>query len=165
MKGFAKKVEIAANIAIILVGIVVGVLAIRHFAAGRSETNGISAGKKLALTGVGWQNNKRNIVFALSTNCHFCTESAQFYRELTAKCKRENIRTIAVFPQKPSAVEAYLKNLSIQFDEVRELNLAEAGIAQTPTLLLVGDDGVVKKIWIGKLPANTEAEVFVKAAS
>jgi hypothetical protein len=161
----AKKVELAANVAIILAAVVFSVVAVMHYTTHLRQPQQISVGKKFPLQNVNWQNNKKTIVFALSTNCHFCSESAGFYRELARQCRQDGVRTVAVFPQKVDAAEAYLKNQGIELDEVRQASFSDVQIRATPTLLLVADGGVVRNVWIGKLPDNIESEVLAKAKS
>ena len=161
----AKKVELAANIAIILAAVVFSVVAVTRYVNHLRQPQQISVGKKFTLQNVNWLNNKKTIVFALSTNCHYCSESAGFYRELARQCRQEGIRTVAVFPQKFDAAEAYLKDKGIEFDEVRQASFSDIKIKGTPTLVLVADDGVVRNVWIGKLPDNIEAEVLAKIRS
>jgi hypothetical protein len=68
-------------------------------------------------------------------------------------------------PQAVSIAEAYLKSADIHFDEVRHITLSDIGVSGTPTLLLVSDSGLVRNIWVGKLPGDIEMEVLVKARS
>lgn len=164
MSGAAKKIETAANIAIIVAALVFTIVAIKHYAGGPGQRlQHISVGQKFSLQNINWQSSKKNVVLGLSTNCHFCSESSGFYRELVRQCKEKSIRTIAVFPEQANAAEAYLKEKGIQVDEVRQAALPEIGISGTPTLLIVGDKGVVQHVWVGKLPDETEKEVLAKA--
>lgn len=163
MERIAKKVEIAANVGIIVAAAIFVILAVRHYTGNKSGiTPGIAAGEHLALTDVNWSANKRNVVFALSVGCHFCTESAPFYRELVRQCKLAHIRTIAVLPQAGDTARSYLANLDVGVDEMRHASLPDIGISGTPTLLLVTDQGVVQNVWVGQLPAQAEKEVLGK---
>jgi hypothetical protein len=161
MSGVAKKIEMAANIAIIIAALGFTVFVVRYYTANRSH-QGISVGTKFGVQNIQWQDNKKNIVLGLSTECHFCTESAGFYRELVQQCKQEHVRTIALLPQPIPAAQEYLKNEGVQVDEIRQAALPDVGITGTPTLLMVSDAGLVKNVWIGKLPENTEKEVLAK---
>jgi len=160
-----KKLETAANIAVILAAAVFIVVAVRHYLGGKpNSARTIEVGEHLGLSNVNWASNNKNIVLALSTGCHFCTESAGFYRELTRQSKLWNVRTIAVLPQDADAAGSYLKNLNISVDEVRQANLPDIGIHGTPTVLWVTDQGVVQSVWNGKLPDNGEKEILAKIA-
>jgi Redoxin len=164
MSGIAKKIETTANVAIIVAAVVFTIVAVRHFRGGSNQPiPHIPVGAKFGLQGVNWQDNNKNLVLGLSTGCHFCTESAPFYRELVQYCKQEHVRTVAVFPQDNAAAEAYLKNEGVQVDEIRQAHLTDIGINGTPTLLLINDAGVVKDVWEGKLPGKSEKEVLAAA--
>lgn len=164
MSAVAKKIETAANVAIIVAAVVFTIVAVRHFRGGSSQpTPPIPVGTKFSLQGVNWQDNNKNLVLGLSTGCHFCTESAPFYRELVQQCKQEHVRTVAVFPQENAAAAAYLKNEGVQVDEIRQAQLTDIGINGTPTLLLINEAGVVKDVWIGKLPDKDEKQVLAAA--
>ena len=164
MSGVAKKIEATANIAIIVAAVVFTLVAVRHFRGGSNQqAPRISVGAKFGLQGMKWQDNNKNLVLGLSTNCHYCSESAGFYRELVQQCKQEHVRTVAVFPQETTAAEAYLKSEGVQVDEIRQAQLPDIGIGGTPTLLLINNAGVVKDVWVGKLPDSAEKEVLAAA--
>lgn len=162
MSGAARKIETAANIAIVIAAIAIVFVAVRHYTGNRIPPR-ISTGAKFGVQSINWQESKKNIVLGLSTTCHFCTESAGFYRDLVKQCKEEHVRTVALFPQPVAAAQEYLNNQGIHVDEVRQAILPDLGISGTPTVLLVGDTGVVQNVWFGKLPGNVEKEVLVRA--
>ncbi|HEV3039181.1 MAG TPA: hypothetical protein VHA33_15490 [Candidatus Angelobacter sp.] len=165
MNTVAKRIEIVANIAITLATLILIGVTINHYLATRFPPQHIPVGAKITLHGIQWHNKQTSVVFALSTDCHFCAESAEFYRKLVQQCKHEHVRTIAVLPQAITIAEAYLKSADIQFDEVRHITLSDIGVSGTPTLLLVSDSGLVRNIWVGKLPGDVEMEVLAKARS
>jgi peroxiredoxin len=164
MANIAKKIEVGANIAIVIVAVMIGALFIRNY-TGRPQSPGqISVGTKFALQDVNWKTNEKNLVFALSTNCHFCSESADFYRQV-AQAKAKNVRTIAVFPQSVAAAREYTNKMGIEFDEVRQAGLSGLEISGTPTLLIIDNAGKVRSVWVGKLPPQTEKEVLARVGS
>lgn len=160
MSGAAKKIETAANVAIIIAALGFAVVVFKRYIANPAPQ--ISVGEKLKVQNINWQDNKKNMVLGLSTNCHFCTESAGFYRQLVQQCKQDHVRTIALLPQPLSAAQEYLKNEGVSVDEVRQAILPEIGIPGTPTLLIVGESGRVQNVWIGKLPEDSEKDVLSK---
>ena len=163
MANIAKKVEVGANVAIIIAVVIMGILFVRNQTGQRQASHEISVGTKFAMQDVNWKAKEKNIVFALSTTCHFCSESADFYRQISAVCKEKNIRTIAVFPQDAAAGEEYAKKLGLQFDEVRQASLSGLEINGTPTLLMIDNGGLVRNVWVGKLSTQKEKEVLAKA--
>jgi len=164
--GRAEKLELFVNIALVLAGLVlVASLANKFFwqkdAVAADEGLVIENGAKLDWPNMDWSRNGRTIVLALSTSCHFCTESAPFYQKLTRELSRQGgNRIVAVLPQPVSEGQKYLQDLGFNVDEVRQANMASIGLPATPALALVNDAGVVTGIWVGKLGVNQQYDVF-----
>jgi hypothetical protein len=159
----AKRIEMAANVAIILASAAVIVVFARNFT--RTSTDApptIATGTKFALKDAHWRSGEKTMVFAISTTCHLCNESAPFYHELVWQCKQQHVRTIAVLPQPTVEAEPYLKDKGIAVGEVRQAILSGLRINGTPTLLLVDGGGIVRSVWIGKLESSGEKEVLAK---
>lgn len=163
MANIAKKIEVGANVAIIITVVIIGILFVRNQTGRRQASHEISIGTRFAMPDVNWKAKEKNIVFALSTSCHFCSESADFYRQISAVCQEKNIQTIAIFPQAVAAGEEYTKKLGLKFDEVKQASLSSLEINGTPTLLIIDNGGLVRNVWVGKLPLQTEKEVLAKA--
>ncbi|SRR5258708_27624164 len=162
----AKKIEVAANLGIVVVALLAaGFFAKSYFARSPEPRQTISIGSKLAIKGVDWGSRRATLVLALSTNCRFCTESAPFYRELTKEAKEKQVHTIAIFPQSVQDASAYLKNEGLEVDEIRQTPLSAIQVSGTPTLLLIDPTGTVQGVWIGKLLAEKEKDVRAKLAS
>jgi hypothetical protein len=167
MKNFVKRIEFAANLAIIVVAILLGVVLVRSYVfRSRVRTQspaiaGVETGTKLSLSGVEWTASKRTLVMALSTKCHFCTESAPFYQRLAQERARNlNLRLVAVFPQTSQESLEYLKGLAVNVDDVKQSELASLGVSGTPTLILLNSQGVVENSWRGKLSGDREGDVL-----
>jgi thioredoxin-related protein len=162
MKGIAKKIEITANISIIVVAImIVATLVHRYFSTPKTQAlSTISVGTKLTLSDVDWVKNGRTLVLALQEGCHYCSESALFYQRLVAAASKKNIQIVAVFPQPVESAQKYLNNFKIPVNNVKQATLKSIGVQGTPTILLVGNKGDVMASWIGKLPASKEIEVL-----
>lgn len=161
-----KKVELLANIAIVVVALLLGVVLVRRYLLPGAQTGGnlpdqVAAGTKLSLSGVDWAGNKQTLLLALSKGCHFCSESAPFYRRLAAeRAGRSDLRLVAVLPQPVDEGRGYLDELGVSVDEVRQSALGSISVRGTPTLILVDGGGVVKQSWVGKLSVEAEAEVL-----
>lgn len=167
MKTLVKRIELAANLAIIVVAILLAVVLLRSYVRRppapiqASTTAGIRAGTKLSLPGIDWSARGQTLVMALSTTCHFCTESAPFYQRLAQERARNlNLRLIAVFPQTSGESEEYLKRLAVHVDDVKQSDFMALGVSGTPTLILLNNQGVVEDSWRGKLTGDKEAEVL-----
>ena len=160
-KRLSKKLEMGANVAIIVVALAVVAMLVKNYWASPAEPHhSITTGSKFGLKVEKGRGSPKTVVLALSTNCHFCTESAGFYRELSQRCHQKNVPIIAVLPQEVAASQSYLTDEGVTVDEVRQAQLSDLRVDGTPTLVIVDGSGVVKRVWIGKLPSSKEKEVF-----
>ena len=162
-----KRIETAANVAIIAVALLLGFVLVKTFIWNRTPReratsfDSIKPGTKISLPEVDWSQSERHLVLVLQTGCHFCTESAPFYRRLTQMLgKRKDTELIAVLPQSISESKQYLDNLGIAINEVRQADLSSVGASGTPTLVLVDKTGAVTDVWVGRLPPDKEEEVL-----
>jgi hypothetical protein len=156
---FAKTLESAANIAIVLLAfVIVGVL-LRQTKSSRQEPHHVEIGSQFRLHNIDWRQSQNHLVFALSTTCHFCTESAPFYQRLVEECKHRHIQTIAVMPQSATDSKAYLQNEGVVMDAIVQSPLSEIEISGTPSLVLVDASGVVRGAWFGKLSPGREQDL------
>jgi len=84
----SKKIETAANAATIVVAVLLSALSVKGIffpslmvrTTTHSHALEIVQGKTVngRALGVDWKNNQRTLVLAISTTCHYCTESAFF---------------------------------------------------------------------------------------
>jgi hypothetical protein len=152
-----KKIEIAANIAIICVAVMIGILLIKQYLftdTSRPSPRDISVpvGMKMALPGVDWPQNGQTLLLVLQKGCHFCTESAPLYQRLVKEMSgRTDIRLVAVLPDDPLNSKKYLDDLGVAITDVKQAGLSSVGVAGTPTLILLDGKGVVQKSWVGKI--------------
>jgi|ERR1044072_7468306 hypothetical protein len=166
MTNLSKKIEVLANLAIIVAGCLLAVVLIKNHLFQR-PSEGLSRqqtssqdmeGSRLSTIDVDWSQSRQTLLLALSSSCHFCSESAPFYKRLVQS--KNGTRLVAVLPEPAEGGQGYLRRLGVSVDEIRQLNLDKIGVQGTPTLLLVDNSGVVKKSWIGKLlPEQEEAVV------
>ena len=164
-------VETIANVGIIVVAILGSAVLVRQLTSdpGRrpaaigqpSRPAAPVAGSVLALPGVDFATTDQTLVLVLSTTCHFCTDSAPFYRQLvTATADRGRTALVAVLPQREDEGRAYLSQLGVNIPCVVQQPLAAVNTRGTPTLVLVDRRGAVKRVWMGRLPAGAEADVI-----
>ncbi len=163
MTNLARRVEVIANVAIIFVAIALGVVLISRTLKSYRPTVPESANTanvkehKIQLPGIDWSKNEQTLVMALSSTCHFCTESAAFYRQIR---ERARVHMVAVLPQNTAEARNYLGGLGVQVDEVLQAPLDSIAVSGTPTLMLVSRDGTVIRTWLGKLSPDLEKEVL-----
>jgi hypothetical protein len=162
------KLEKASNIAIILVAIVAIATFAKTLLSNRPAHASSSArltGKKIELDGASLsQPGVRKMVLAISATCHFCEESAPFYRTLDGPRSRgASFKLIAALPQDKTTAEDYLKQRGISADAIVAFRpLADLGVATTPTLILIGASGQVEGVWVGLLDKKRQAQVIAK---
>jgi hypothetical protein len=168
MRDLTKKLEAGANVAIIVVALLLGAVVVKKFllpAAPQSPPE-ISAGTKVSLPGVDWGRNGRTLVLVLQKGCHFCSESAPFYQRLVRETSGQpGLHLVAVLPQGVDEAKEYLSGLNVPLPEVVQSQPRELGVSGTPTLILVNESGAVIKSWVGKLAAGQETEVLNKVRS
>ena len=159
----ARKIEVAANVAILVTACLVAVFFVRNYMAEKAgHPHTITLGTRFALKNINWEASRKNIVLALSTSCHYCNESAGFYRDLMKECQARGVRTIAVLPQTVSEAQSYLTSEGVKVDDVRQAPLPSLEVTGTPTLLLINHEGKVEHVWYGKLPPKDEKDVLAK---
>ena len=153
------------NVAILLAAIVLSALLVKKFFFQpvqnpdyRSATNA-----KLIINGINWADSDRTVLVALGKECKYCSESAEFYRRLAAGITSQTkTRLIAVFSEKESEAEAYLKQLEVPIKELRYVSLSSLGIKSVPTLAILDRNGVVTDMWAGKLSPLKEKALMSK---
>lgn len=163
VNGFARKLEIAANVAIIVVTILLATVLIKNYLLNRDKglpfvSDQLHAGTKLNFPNLDWSKDKLTLVIALSTTCHFCSESAGFYQKLAKD--PSHVRLVGVLPQTVGEAQKYLEGLRVSVSEIKQLQLSSLGVNGTPTLILVDHSGTVVDIWAGKLTSNEEVQVL-----
>lgn len=172
MKNFRGKIELAANLSIIVVAALSCVVLVKSYlapatvpasdhqpAAAPAETRKmIQRGDPVNLPGVDWQKNERTLLLALSTTCRFCAQSAPFYQRVVKE--HGDTKLIALVPQGTAEGHAYLRSLGVDISEVRAVQLGDLGLSGTPTLILADSSGTVADVWVGALPLNKQNEVL-----
>lgn len=162
MKNLAKRIEVASNIAIIAVAVLLAVVLVKSylFSSKPDSDRGVAAGTKIEFRDIDWAQSSHTVVLALQKGCHFCTESAPFYQKLVSQASQKGTRIVAILPSEVNASQEYLNALNVRISEIRQIPLEVLKVGGTPTVILVNDKGVVVRSWVGKLPPNQEAEVL-----
>jgi len=163
------KIEVAANIAVILLAVVIGYVFLRdRFATPGPGPNEVKVGDQLpGLLTYNWKAHERTLVLALRSGCHFCDESMPFYRRLAKLEQSDQIdaHLVAIFPDDPAAVRQVVETQQLAIEVVPGFALDQVRVHGTPTLMLVDEQGRVSKVWIGELPAAGEAEVIAASSN
>ena len=172
MQKINQKLELVANVLIIVVACLIGYLFVQKYLLKTPESpNEIVGqparlqpviGSNVDLPGVDWSQKPKTLVLALKKGCRFCTESASFYKRLTEISQTKNVRLIAVLPTRIEESKGYLGELGLNDLEVRQSALHSLQVGGTPTLILTDGNGTVTDFWIGMLSADKEEEVINK---
>lgn len=170
MSKFSQKIELTANILIIVVAVILGFVLVQKYILNPATPNQAArvqptVGSKMNLQDVNFSSQPKTLILALQTGCHFCNESAPFYRRIVETVKDRNIKLIAAFPTEVEKSTAHLKELGLEKLEVKSSPLNTMQVSGTPTLILLNDKGEITDFWVGKLPADKEAEVITKLIS
>lgn len=165
MAGIDKRPCLLAIVATILCGIVVGMLVGKTYLSFKRHRMlpdaHLTVGSSLTLPGIDWANSDRTLVLILQKGCHFCSESAPFYRRIVSETLgHTGLRLLAVLPQDVNEAKGYLNDLDVRIEEVKQAHLGAIRVSGTPTLVLVDHTGKVTNLWVGKLTAEGESAVL-----
>jgi thioredoxin-related protein len=163
MKDLSKKLEIAANVAIVAVAIMIAAVMVQRYfwaPAVKPPPEPPKIGSTVSIADYNWNEQPKTLVLALQTGCRYCSESAPFYKRLLEQAQQKHLKVIAVLPQPRQESEEYLQKLGITGLEVKQATLASIKVSGTPTLLFVNAKGEIANAWMGKLAPDKEAEVI-----
>lgn len=157
-------IELAANLSIVGVALVLMAVLLGWWTAGSQAPHGlpqsIRVGDSLQLPGAGAP-GKATLVLALSAECRFCTESMPFYRRLAAQARDAKVELLALMPQEPSVAVHYLTENGL-IDGIGSVERLDHSVPvpAVPAIIAVGADGIVRDMWLGRLDIAREREVL-----
>jgi thioredoxin-related protein len=164
MSPAARKIEVGANIAIILVAIILGFVLVKKFVftddPAPNSPKQPQVGAKVFIPGTDFSSKDKNLILALKKGCKYCTESAGFYQKLVTAANEKNVRLMAVFPHSVEEGQTYLKELNVPVTENKEADFTALNVGGTPTIILANRSGDVVRAWMGKLNPEQETEVL-----
>jgi peroxiredoxin len=158
-----KKLAMAANVAIIVVAILVGITFIRNWrhseSANAQRINPqVLVGKRFPIA-QSWS-GRRTVVLALSVGCHYCSASAGFYQRLASYAAEHQANIVALVPQSKEEGARYVQELKLNIPVVGQVDFRQIDVSGTPTLFLVDGSGKVQDVWQGQLEDSRENKVF-----
>jgi thioredoxin-related protein len=167
MSKIYQKVELIANILIISVALGVGGTLVQRYFFSSSVSAPVQqarlqpvVGSKTEVPDVNWSQQPKTLVLVLQTGCHFCNDSAPFYKRIIQAVENKNVKLVAVFPTDVKESITHLNELGLTNMEVRQSPLSSLQVSGTPTLILTNDKGEITNYWVGRLPPDKEAEVL-----
>ena len=156
-----KKLEIAANLSIIVVCTLLVAVVVRQQHAPRQQ------GQRPAITlgspfSIEEGSPGRTLFVALKPGCRFCTESAHFYQRLLTRVRTINgVRLVVLVPHDSLDGDQYVAELGMAgVSPVRKVRFSDLKILATPTLILTTSTGQVEGVWQGRLKTPAEEEVM-----
>jgi hypothetical protein len=146
-------------VTIIAATVFIGTIASQY--SGLFQGSRPKVGSFAELEGVQWAIHQRTLIFALQEACPYCEASMPLYKELLAASQNgTTFHPVAIFPRGEAIGRVVLKKHGVEMDDVRGGDLDRLGVVGTPTLILVGSDGRIARVWSGKLSQRQEDEVF-----
>jgi hypothetical protein len=145
---------------------VVGGLLLRDagvFSTVVSEGNMVPAvrvGKRFALSGKNWDSARPTIVIALASWCPHCKASVGFYRAVVKanESAEPPARLLVVSAEPPETTRRFLTENGVVVESVRQSGLDEIGVRGTPTVVVVGGDGIIRKVLFGEISGAQQTE-------
>lgn len=99
------------------------------------------------LPGISYGDSKATLVLYIRSTCRYCTASMPVLRDLRGR-NPSAVRWVAVSDEPTTITADYLRSNHVAADVLVSLTGRNKG---TPTILLVGRDGVIKNVWVGQL--------------
>jgi hypothetical protein len=116
-------------------------------------------GSKIAISGEAFANHESTLILALQENCHFCSDSAGFYQYLEhVALSKKGLHLMIIMPRQN--MHEYITKLRLKVEDIKTTPFDILNIGGTPTLILVDNNGIVRKAWIGRLPSPMEDDVL-----
>jgi hypothetical protein len=118
-------------------------------------------GREVKLPGADWQAAPVSILLQISSTCRFCNESMPFYKQLMAvrQAQSTKVPVIVASADAVAVMQKHLEDQQVTVDKVLHSRLESLGVV-TPTVYIVDSQGVVKRVFIGKLDSSGEKELL-----
>jgi hypothetical protein len=128
----------------------------------------VAIGDTFASSQVEGQAGPGRVVLVLSEHCHVCRQSVGFYRRLAEAMASESAKghvlpeLVAVTSDPDATMEGWLRANGITVKRVTHVDdLPALGVRGTPTVMLVGRDGRITDLAVGRL-TSAEGELIIR---
>jgi len=163
-----KRSEWFANIAFIMVVLILGSLLIRKYyltpsvnsPTNKTSSKSIAVGTIIAIPEIDWSASRQTLLLAIQSDCPYCELSVPFYQKLSKELKAQDVSLVILVPDSTPDGNAYAEGLGLSFDSLQRVQFDGIGIKKTPTLVLVDGRGEVQRVWAGRLSPNREVEML-----
>lgn len=149
-----------------LLPIIAGVsLAIASVAwrASHSEAPGTyKTGDRFPAPAASQHTSVEHLVLFIDSRCAFCQASVPLYRQMfgSRPTQRRGMPVIVVGTEELGRLDGFLKGNGLNPSEVFSLKLDQYAFRYTPTLLRVSPAGIIREVWIGKVPKDEERRIL-----
>ncbi|HET9402871.1 MAG TPA: hypothetical protein VFO34_18130 [Candidatus Acidoferrales bacterium] len=163
-----RKIELAANVAILAFVAIVGTLYVRREYLSQPRLQSVKVGDRLPLlTNYAWNEHTKTLLLAIRDGCRFCEDSAPFYREL-AKLESNGqlgAHVLLAFPDEEAVAQRVRRDESLDLDYRSSVSFTSLKVYGTPTAILTDSQGRVQRVWIGELRAPDQDAVLQSLSS
>lgn len=119
----------------------------------------LTVGSRVALGGVDFSRSPVSLILVTSPACHFCEGSLGFHSRLRAEAQSRQRPLYVVIPSL-STSDDYLKRIGVSRSAAIEWRDLRMRVPGTPTLAALDAEGIVRRVWIGKVPTEIETEIL-----
>lgn len=143
-----------------LLALLIALASVSWRATAQRQSDEYKVGQRMDGIGdVRFSTSSKTLVLWVDSRCHFCTESMAFYRHLSQQAN--NDRLVVVGREPAEVLQNYLARFHVSAARVVSVGDSTLRFRGTPTLLLVGQDSVIRGVWTGKLQSDKkEREVL-----
>jgi hypothetical protein len=129
-----------------------------HFLGDPSEVSPKTFQIPMLSPGYDWSQRSYTAVVAIRDGCHFCEDSAPFYRHLVSMEQRGEIKAhiIFVLPDSESIGKLDIPENAVGTQVFYKVPLKSLGVTGTPTILLVNNSEQIVRVWRGELSQHEE---------
>ena len=114
-----------------------------------------------------FQTAERHLLMYLKSTCRFCDESKPFYERLASHVRLQQgspPRLTVLSTDSVQVIGGYVANNTalsgVSIFSLDTTLLTQLRLPGTPSLVLVNSRGIVQRVWLGKLSAQGETDVF-----
>lgn len=148
----------SANICIVLLTVIVIGSVVRQYSLGHTSSSrnvhphGLSIGDKApSVPGLSYSNTSSTLLLFIRPHCVACIQSLSDYKALAATNMSRGTRIVGIAMKRDAKELGAYEQLGFPFPVSTVDSFDTYGIAGTPFLVLVNQNGVVTDLWIGKL--------------
>jgi hypothetical protein len=157
-----RRLETAANVAIIITALSVSVLAVDRFMPGRlfpaqpATSPPYAIGEHLDVDGaIDLSRADRTLVVAADTRCQQCTKTLPFIARVLER-HAGAIQVVVITRESVPVMEAYLREHGVGLARVVEIPFERFRIRGVPTLVTIDRRSRVVGSWYGAVPENAD---------